>query len=91
VDYLDQLYQESIQQQSNQRLVAPWALDENEPKEYATILFPRGRGSDDNRSNVYLSARGGFGQYLRRGTTFGKKLHLDDTNTIIEQLLEGFL
>src|SRR6266536_1950673 len=89
VDYLDQLYQESIQQQSNQRLVAPWALDENEPKEYATILFPRGRGSDDNRSNVYLSARGGFGQYLRRGTTFGKKLRLDDTNTIIEQLLEG--
>ena len=40
-------------------------------KEYATILFPRGRGSDDYRSNVYLSARGGFGQYLRRGTTFG--------------------
>ncbi len=89
VDYLDQLYQESIQQQSNQRLVAPWALDENEPKEYATILFPRGRGSDDNRSNVYLSARGGFGQYLRRGTPFGKQLRLDDTNTIIEQLLEG--
>src|SRR6266702_2381306 len=89
VDYLDQLYQESIQQQSNQRLVAPWALDENEPKEYATILFPRGRGSDDNRSNVYLSARGGFGQYLRRMATFGMKLRLDDTNTIIEQLLEG--
>lgn len=89
VDFLDQLYQESIQQQSNQRLVAPWALDENEPKEYATILFPRGRGSDDNRSNVYLSARGGFGQYLRRGTTFGKQLSLDDTNVIIEQLLEG--
>jgi ATP-dependent helicase YprA (DUF1998 family)/very-short-patch-repair endonuclease len=88
VDYLDQLYQESIQQQSNQRLVAPWALDENEPKEYATILFPRGRGSDDNRSNVYLSARGGFGQYLRRMATFGMRLRLEDTNTIIEQLLE---
>src|SRR5947209_7634117 len=92
VDYLDQLYQETIQQQSSQRLVAPWALDENEAREYATILFPRGRGNDDNRSNVYLSARGGFGQYLRRRTTFedfGEKLHLDDTNVIIEQLLEG--
>ncbi len=92
VDYLDQLYQENIQQQSSQRLVAPWALDENESKEYATILFPRGRVSDADGSYVYLSARGGFGQYLRRKTTFGdfsERLHLDDTNIIIEQLLEG--
>jgi len=92
VDYLDQLYQENIQQQSSQRLVAPWALDENESKEYATILFPRGRGGDADRSYVYLSARGGFGQYLRRRTTFGdfsERLHLDDTNMIIEHLLEG--
>src|SRR5438876_4665567 len=92
VDYLDQLYQENIQQQSSQRLVAPWALDENESKEYATILFPRSRGGDADRSYVYLSARGGFGQYLRRRTTFedfGEKLRLDDTTTIIEQLLEG--
>src|SRR6266568_1412995 len=92
VDYLDQLYQENIQQQSSQRLVAPWALDENESKEYATILFPRSRGGDADRSYVYLSSRGGFGQYLRRRTTFedfGEKLRLDDTDTIIEQVLEG--
>src|SRR6266702_7845410 len=92
VDYLDQLFQENIQQQSSQRLVAPWALDENESKEYATILFPRSRGGDADRSYVYLSSRGGFGQYLRRRTTFedfGEKLHLDDTDTIIEQMLEG--
>ncbi len=92
VDYLDQDYQERIQQQSSQRLVAPWALDENESKEYATILFPRSRGGDADRSYVYLSSRGGFGQYLRRRTTFedfGEKLRLDDTDTIIEQILEG--
>ncbi len=92
VDYLDQDYQERIQQQSSQRLVTPWALDENESKEYATILFPRSRGGDADRSYVYLSARGGFGQYLRRRTTFedfGEKLRLDDTTTIIEQMLEG--
>jgi hypothetical protein len=92
VDYLDQDYQERLQQQSSQRLVAPWALDENESKEYATVLFPRARGSDDYGGNVYLSARGGFGQYLRRGATFKdytERLHLDDTGEIIEQLLEG--
>lgn len=92
VDYLDQDYQERIQQQSSQRLVAPWALDENESKEYATILFPRSSSGDADRSYTYLSARGGFGQYLRRRTTFadfGEKLRLDDTDTIIVQLLEG--
>jgi ATP-dependent helicase YprA (DUF1998 family) len=94
VDYLDQDHQERIQQQSNQRLIAPWALDENESKEYATILFPRSRSSsgDADRSYTYLSARGGFGQYLRRRTTFtdfGEKLRLDDTDIIIVQLLEG--
>src|SRR6266699_3287548 len=92
VDYLDQLYQESLQQQSSQRLVAPWALDENESKEYATVLFPRPRGHDDYGGNVFLSARGGFGQYLRRRNTFedfGEKQKLEDTNLIIEHLLEG--
>ncbi len=92
VDYLDQLYQETLQQQSSQRLVAPWALDENESKEYATVLFPRPRGQADYRGNVFLSARGGFGQYLRRGNTFqdfSERQKLEDTNVIIEHLLEG--
>ena len=92
VDYLDQLYQESLQQQSSQRLVSPWALDENESKEYATILYPRPRDRDDYGGNVYLSSRGGFGQYLRRRKTFeeyAEKQRLGDTDTIIEQLLDG--
>ena len=92
VDYLDQLFQENIQQQSSQRLVAPWALDENETKEYAAILFPRKREHDDYGGNVYLSARGGFGQFLRRKTTFEdykEKLHLDDTDEMIAHLLGG--
>jgi len=92
VDYLDQLFQETIQQQSSQRLIAPWALDENESKEYAAILFPRKHERDDYGGNVYLSSRGGFGQFLRRKTIFedyGEKLHLDDTGEIIGQLLAG--
>ena len=90
VNYLERDYQERLQQRSNQYLVVPWALDENESPEYATTLFPRSRGSGDDRSYVYLSARGGFGQYLRRKATFGHlaaKLRLDDTDIIIEQLL----
>ena len=90
VDYLDQRFQESIQQQSSQLLIAPWAIDENETMEFAAILFPRSRGPKDFQGNVYLSARGGFGQYLRRRTTFTEfsgRLSLADTDTAIIDLL----
>lgn len=98
VDYLDSRYQENVQQQSSQRLVSPWAIDENETVEHAAMLFPRSRtespfGKDkDYGGNVFLSARGGFGQYLRRLTTFTdfkNKLRLEDTQAIIRDLLNG--
>ena len=66
VDYLSHGTQERIQQQSNQRLIQPWALDDPEVFERASVLYPRGsRGRDDYGGYVYLSPRGGFGQYLR--------------------------
>src|SRR5690606_34446739 len=40
VDYLDRLWLERLQQQSSQRLIAPWALDENETLEYARVAWP---------------------------------------------------
>ncbi len=92
VDYLDQLYQDRLWQQSSQRLAAPWGLDENEAKMHAAILFPRSTRNGDYGGNVYLSGRGGFGQYLRRKTTFtgfSEKLTLKDTEQIIKELLEG--
>lgn len=94
VDYLNKGMQESIQQQSSQRLIAPWALDENETQqEYAAILFPRSKKEKDYRSNVYLSGRSRFGAYLRRNSTFGEytgqKLDVDGAEKIIVQLLLG--
>ncbi len=41
VDYLDQGAQEGIKQLSSQRLISPWAMDENETLEHSSILFPR--------------------------------------------------
>jgi ATP-dependent helicase YprA (DUF1998 family)/very-short-patch-repair endonuclease len=93
VDYLDSHYQERIQQISSQRLVEPWAIDEDERMEYASTLIPRSSDGNDGRSGyTYVSARGGFGIYLRRPATLTKhhaKLSLDDTETIIRDLLEG--
>jgi very-short-patch-repair endonuclease len=92
VDYLYSRYQERIQQQSSQRLIEPWAIGDNEDMQYAPVLYPRSRGPKDYMGNVYLSPRGGFGQYLRRPSTFREyqgKLSLEDTESIIRSLLEG--
>lgn len=92
VDYLDSQSQERIQQQSNQRLRAPWALDENETTrmEYATILMPRAsRKGTDTRQHIYLSGRSRFGLYLNRASTFDEqgKLTIAEREEIIRDLL----
>jgi len=92
VDYLDRMAQERLVQTSSQWLKLPWGLDESEKPEYAAIAFPRSREEDDWGANVYLSPRGGFGQFLGRPTTFstyGLHLPLEDRATIIQQLLEA--
>lgn len=93
VDYLDADFQDSLQRLSSQHLVAPWAIDENERMEYAAVLFPRSAGGDDYQGYVFVSARGGFGMYLRRRHTFperaGERLTLDDTDQIIRELLDA--
>ena len=93
VDYLERTAQERIQQLSSQKLGPPWGLDENERLDYATILYPRSRVSDqDDRQSVYLSPQGGFGQYLGRRTTFPSmfvQLNLDQRLLVIRDLLEA--
>lgn len=92
VSYLDSDYQERMIQRSSQRLIDPWCLDENERLVHAAVLFPRSSRKGDFKGNVFLSTRGGFGQYLRRRGTFedfGEKLKLGDSEVIIQNLLEG--
>lgn len=93
VDYLDPLRQEQMRLQSSQRLKAPWALDENERLETSAILYPRPFSQgEDYGGDVYLSPRGGFGQYLRRSKTFpdfAGRLNTQDTEIICRQLLEA--
>jgi very-short-patch-repair endonuclease len=94
VDYLSGTWQEALKQRSSQYLVDPWAIDEEEELVHASVLFPkpRRRAAREYRGNVYVSARGGLGQYLRRPNTFTPpvgKLTLDDTETIIRDLLEA--
>ncbi|MBM3300294.1 MAG: hypothetical protein FJY85_10095, partial [Deltaproteobacteria bacterium] len=88
VDYLDRQFQERVRQRSSQHLRPPWALDENERMEYAAIVYPRSRTTDDGAGNVFLSSRSGFGQFLRRPSNLDN-LSSQDCRTVIVQLLEG--
>jgi len=86
VDYLNPTHQESLCQLSSQRLRAPWAMDENERLEHASILFPRSRQKDEEYGgNTFLSARGGYGQYLRRIT----HISTQETADVIQQILDA--
>lgn len=95
VDYLDSSYQESLRQLSSQQLKAPWAMDENEKLEFSAILFPRPRqqhANDEYFGNIFLSARGGFGQFLRRKNAFPEhsgKITTDESQDVIRQILEA--
>ncbi|MCD4784876.1 MAG: DEAD/DEAH box helicase [Candidatus Eremiobacteraeota bacterium] len=93
VDYLNREFQEQIKRNSDQRLISPWAIDENEKLEYATVMFPRSRRKGkDSRENRYISPRGGFGQFIRRRSTlenYDEKITLDETGIIIGDLLEA--
>ena len=86
VGFLDKNEQEKIRQQSGQHLIAPWAIDEDERMEFSSILFPRSRHKKDFEGHLFLSARSGYGQYLRR--FFGKKVATARLQGIIRQVLD---
>jgi len=95
VEYLEESFQERMVQQSSQRLVPPWGLDENEQVKdlvHAALLYPRSRQRGDYGGNVFLSSRSGFGQYLRRPGTlpaYGERLSLEETGRICREFREN--
>jgi len=91
VDYLEEAYQERIQQRSSQWLREPWAIDESERMESSAIAFPRSRRQRESAGNVFISGRSGLGLYLRRMGTFpdyGEAQTVGNSETIICDLLE---
>ena len=93
VEYLDNDHQERIKQRSFQYLREPWALDEDEKLEPATIALARSRQGDEWRvAFTYVSSLGAFGQYLRRSGIFAEyigKLDTEATWEIIRELLRA--
>ena len=91
VNYLDPVYQESLQQLSSQRLCDPWAIDDGEVMVHAFTAFPRAAQPADSQESIYVSGRGGYGLYLRRAGTlphWAAKLSIDESELVIRQLFE---
>lgn len=94
VSYLESNELERINNNSWQRLKKPWGFDESERLESSGLLYPRSKREGDYQGDTYLSARGGFGLFLKRTSTFpdfGVNLRTDDLDAIIADLLETAL
>ena len=94
VEFLDPRQQEGLRSRSSQRLMAPWALDENEKLDTARILYPRQRNrseDEEDRDKLYFGSRSGFGQYMRRELrepNNGQRPSTDDVQAVIRDLLK---
>jgi ATP-dependent helicase YprA (DUF1998 family)/very-short-patch-repair endonuclease len=90
VDYLDAGAQEQLVQRSNQHLLPPWGLDENEQDklERGTVLKPRSRRPRDDHRFVHLSPLSNFGRFLRRTlATPDLPLPVSETAQVVAELL----
>lgn len=87
---LDPAYQEGLRQKSSQHLIGAWALDAREKLEHASVAYPRAQRGSDKGGNFYLSARGGYGRFLRRDATLphlSAPLDTEATEAVIRDLL----
>jgi very-short-patch-repair endonuclease len=68
-------------------------MDEYEKLEHASFLFPRSRQKEEEYGgNVFLSSRGGYGQFIHRFTTFSdyhEKINTQERGEVIRQILDA--
>jgi ATP-dependent helicase YprA (DUF1998 family) len=91
VEYLNGTWQSQLKLRSSQYLLAPWALEDEERTEVASVVFPRARKPDDFRGHHYMSGRSGMGRYVARNLTPPGQptLKLDEREAVIRDLFEA--
>ncbi len=83
---LDPIRWEDIAKQSRTQLVEPWCLEETEQPVYAAVARPRPRKAKESSSDVFLSARSGFGQWLKKREAF-QGIGTEEISVMIADLL----
>ena len=97
VDVLDKNHHDTLWSRSDQNLVQPWAIDEQErfDLEVGKIVWLGARGGRDPENWLYLTPRSAPGQHIARRAfpalfDDGRSLKGDDVREILAQLFSRF-
>lgn len=87
-------HQLELKNRSFSQLKDPWALGDDELLETSCAAYPRSRNArEDSRDDLFLSPQSGFGQFLKRPTTFSNSntstLKQENVLAMIKQLLNA--
>ena len=85
-DCLTEPWQEATKRESSQWLVDGWKIDPDEELFTSRHAQPRAKGDDVRSTNVFLSARGTLGRYLRRPGNIAAGVPLDDVQGVIRDI-----
>jgi ATP-dependent helicase YprA (DUF1998 family)/very-short-patch-repair endonuclease len=85
-DCLTEQWQEATKRESSQWLVEGWKIDPDEQLVASRHAQPRAKGDDTRSSNVFLTARGTLGRYLRRPGNIAAGVPLDEVQGIIRDI-----
>ena len=85
-DCLTEQWQEATKRESSQWLVDGWKIDPDEELVTARHAQPRAKGDDTRSTNVFLSARGTLGRYLRRPGNLAAGVPLDEVQGVIRDI-----
>lgn len=91
VKYLTEPFHEQLKLGCSNHLRDPWKIDDTEALEVAKPAYPCSEGEGDKRPALWVSPKGGFGQFLRSARTFPEQpaLNLAETAKIILDLFEA--
>lgn len=88
-DSLSASYQERICEQSRQRLIGHWVIEDARDMVRSGVAWPRSRMDREHPDDVCISPQSNFGLFLRRPgvlPNLGDRLKLDDVGQIIIDL-----
>lgn len=95
VDVLDAASHDVLWARSDQNLIAPWAIDEQEryDLQVGNVVWLSGRGPSDPRNSLYLTSRSAPGQHLARRAfpqmqADGRALKGGEVRDVITQIFE---
>lgn len=90
VDSLDAAYHEQLWLRSNNNLIAPWAIDENERYDMTTgaVAWLSGRSHEDQRNWLFITPRTAVGQHIGRRAFPGRRLKAAEVEEVLGQLFK---